>query len=163
MNVADHFDLIAGTSTGGIIALALGLGMRPKDVVHFYVEQGPSIFQRRRCFARLCSLRSRKYAQEPLKSALHKCTGEKLLGDSKKRLVIPSYNLDKDEVYLFKTPHHERLTRDWRVPMWKVGLATSAAPTYSPACREVGAKKRTERKRAKKRSEKEDAARSGSQ
>ena len=54
------------------------------------------------------------------------------LGESKKRLVIPAYNLSEDDVYLFKTPHHERLRRDWRVPAWKVALATSAAPTYFP-------------------------------
>lgn len=137
INVADHFDLIAGTSTGGIIALGLGCGLRPKDIVDFYVTEGPSIFRRSSRFSGLKSYFTRKYPQEPLKAALQKCTGDKILGNSIKRLVIPSYNLDKDEVYIFKTPHHERLKRDWRVPMWKVGLATSSAPTYFPACREV--------------------------
>lgn len=63
--------------------------------------------------------------------------GSKTLGDSTKRLVIPSYNLGEDDVYLFKTPHHERLKRDWKVPAWQVALATSAAPTYFPASRHV--------------------------
>jgi hypothetical protein len=49
------------------------------------------------------------------------------------RLVVPSYNLTDDSVYLFKTPHHERLKRDWRVRMVDVAMATSAAPTYFPA------------------------------
>jgi patatin-like phospholipase/acyl hydrolase len=47
--------------------------------------------------------------------------------------VIPSYNIGEDDVYLFKTPHHERLRRDYKVPMWKVGMATSAAPTFFPS------------------------------
>jgi patatin-like phospholipase/acyl hydrolase len=59
------------------------------------------------------------------------------MADSKNRLVIPAYNLDDNDVYLLKTPHHKRLTRDYRVPMWKVGMATSAAPTYFPAFREI--------------------------
>ena len=38
INIIDHFDLIVGTSTGGIIALALGLAIQPKEIVKFYVE-----------------------------------------------------------------------------------------------------------------------------
>ena len=61
--------------------------------------------------------------------------GNRKLGDCKKPLVITSYDLGDDDVYLFKTPHHERLKRDWRDPAWQVALATSAAPTYFPPCR----------------------------
>lgn len=137
VNVAEHFDLITGTSTGGIIALGLGLGLRPREIVQFYVSEGPSIFRKKRWITSLCSLWRQKYPQEPLKTALQRCFGDKRLADSQKRLVIPSYNLDKDEVYLFKTPHHDRLTRDWKVPLWKVALATSAAPTYFPSCHDI--------------------------
>jgi patatin-like phospholipase/acyl hydrolase len=137
IRVADHFDLIAGTSTGGIIALGLGLGIRPREIVHFYVEEGPTIFRQVRWWTSLCALWRRKYPQEPLKAALQKYFGDKRLADSAKRLVIPSYSLDKDEVYIFKTPHHERLARDWKEPMWKVALANSAAPTFFPSCRDV--------------------------
>ena len=42
--IADHFDLVAGTSTGGIIALGLGLGMSARDIVEFYAREGPRIF-----------------------------------------------------------------------------------------------------------------------
>lgn len=131
INVSDYFDLIVGTSTGGIIALGLGSGMRPREIVHFYVEKGAAIFPS----TRLTQVRKwwrNKYNAFPLEKALKDCFGEKLLGESKKRIVIPSYNIGKNDVYLFKTPHHERLTRDFKVPMWKVALATSAAPTYFP-------------------------------
>ena len=131
-DITSCFDLIVGTSTGGIIALALGYGLRPREIVQFYSQHGPKIFAdgwraRARHYVR------RKYSQNPLRAALQKCLGDRRLADSHKRLVIPSYNLDKGEVYLFKTPHHERLRRDWKEPMWKVALATSAAPTYFPA------------------------------
>ena len=48
-------------------------------------------------------------------------------------LVVPAYNLGENDVYIFKTPHHLRLKRDWKVPMWAVAMATSAAPTFFPA------------------------------
>src|SRR5690349_2000824 len=91
--LADHFDLIAGTSTGGIIALALGLGMRPREIVQFYVDRGP------RMFRNLTGLRSvghwlwRKFPANALESAIRECFKDHLLQKSKKRLVIPSYNL----------------------------------------------------------------------
>ncbi len=47
VRVVDHFDLIAGTSTGGIIALGLGLGMSPRDILQFYTDHGPRIFRDR--------------------------------------------------------------------------------------------------------------------
>src|SRR3954464_8139195 len=42
--IGRYFDLIAGTSTGGIIAIGLGLGLSAKDILKLYVEQGPAIF-----------------------------------------------------------------------------------------------------------------------
>jgi patatin-like phospholipase/acyl hydrolase len=137
IDITDHFDLIVGTSTGGIIALGLGHGMRPREIVQFYVEKGPKIF---RSLLGLNSIKHwlcRKFPQALLRTALQECFVNKRLADSKKRLVITSYNLGADDVYLFKTPHHERLKRDYKVPMWKVALATSAAPTYFPAFRGV--------------------------
>jgi patatin-like phospholipase/acyl hydrolase len=133
LHIADHFDLIVGTSTGGIIALALGMGMRPREIVEFYVRKGPEIFASNRLSGIKRFFRS-KYDIDGLESALKDCFGEKQLADSVKRLVIPSYNIGEDDVYLFKTPHHERLKRDYKVPVWKVALATSAAPTFFPSC-----------------------------
>ena len=137
ITVSDHFDLITGTSTGGIIALGLGAGMRPREIVQFYVGKGPHIFRNRLGLASLKHWLFRKFSNAQLRAALHECFGDSPLGSSRKRLVIPSYNLGEDDVYLFKTPHHVRLRRDSKVPMWKVALATSAAPTYFPPCREV--------------------------
>jgi uncharacterized protein len=140
-DVTSHFDLITGTSTGGIIALGLGLGMRPRQIVDFYVTHGPNIFKKR-WFNGLRSYFSRQYSAAPLETALKRCFAntlfgetDKMFGQSKKRLVIPSYNLGEDDVYNFRTPHHKRLTRDYKVPAWKVALATSSAPTYFPSCR----------------------------
>jgi len=69
--------------------------------------------------------------------ALQSCFKDKRFGDSKKRLVIPSYNLVADYVYIFRTPHSKNLRRDYRLPAWKVALATSSAPTFFSCTREV--------------------------
>ena len=130
--VVEHFDMVTGTSTGGIIALALGAGLSPRRVIEFYEEHGPRIFARS-WLRRLKHPFHSKYPAGPLRDALESVFGDRTLAQSRVRLVVPSYSLTDDRVYLFKTPHHERLRRDWRVPMVDVAMATSAAPTYFPA------------------------------
>ncbi len=130
--VVDHFDLIAGTSTGGLIALALGAGVPARSILDFYLDEGPQIFRNPRLRTPRHLMRS-KYNGRALEMAVRRQLGDRLLGNSKVRLVIPAFDLTRNDVYLFKTPHHPRLRRDWRVPMWEVAMSTSGAPTYLPA------------------------------
>ena len=132
-NVADYFDLIVGTSTGGIIALGLGLGLSAQEILAFYEESGPRIFKGNRLLRSLRWFGISKYGKGPLEKALKGCFGQKKLGDSKKRLVIPSLNLENGEVYIYKTAHHPRLERDYKKKAVDVALATASAPTYFPA------------------------------
>jgi uncharacterized protein len=133
--VIEHFDLVTGTSTGGIVALALGAGLTPRQILEFYVDERAAIFAGVPVLTGLRRLFRAKYRPDGLEAALKRIFGERLLGESRVPLVVPSYNLGENAVYLFKTPHHERLRRDFRVPMWAVAMATSAAPTYFPAFR----------------------------
>lgn len=137
VHVVDHFDLIAGTSTGGLIAIGLGLGLRPREIVEFYLREGPTVFPGRLGFTGLQHWMRRKFSSAPLEAALKRCFRDRRFGDSTKRLLIPSYNLGADDVYIFRTAHHERLRRDYKVPAWKVAMATSAAPTFFPAVRTI--------------------------
>lgn len=139
IKVADHFDLIVGTSTGGIIALGLGLGLSPKDLVEFYFKKGTKIFQKTPICTTLRNLLFAKYSGKTIEGIFREenCFGEKLLGESKKRLVIPSYNIDTNDVYVFKTAHHNRFKRDHKVPAWKIARATSAAPTFFPIAKNI--------------------------
>ena len=130
VSLIDHFDLICGTSTGGLIALGLGAGMTPGEIVEFYENHGPKIFPRRTWLRQIFSA---KHQSEPLRSALEEIFGERTLRGSRIRLVIPAYSLDEDDVYIFKTPHHHRLVRDGSELMVDVAMATSAAPTFLPA------------------------------
>lgn len=134
-SIANYFDLIVGTSTGGIIALGLGLGFSAQELLSFYEEHGPSIFSGNNRFSWFKLPGTAKYSSTPLKTALETCFGEKKLGDSDKRLVIPSLNLENGKVYIYKTAHHPRLERDYNQRAVDVALATTAAPTYFPTHR----------------------------
>jgi patatin-like phospholipase/acyl hydrolase len=136
--VRDNFDLIVGTSTGGIIALGLGAGLSPRQILDFYVERKDQIFPSAFGVPRARQLFRAKYRSGPLECALKEVFGDRLLGESEVPLVVPSYDLGEGDVYIFKTPHHSRLRRDHRVPMWAVGMATAAAPTFFPAFRLPG-------------------------
>jgi len=140
VSIRDSFDLIAGTSAGGIVALALGAGLVPSAIVTHYRSLVGTVFppSRRRWWRRPRQLTRPVYDANALRTALVDVLGDKALGDSTKRLVIPSWDVQKGGVHIFKTPHHPRLTRDWRLPMVDVALATSAAPLYFPAARVDG-------------------------
>lgn len=129
--ISNYFDLIVGTSTGGIIALGLGTGMTANEILSFYKELGPNIF-RKKPFYRLRRLFSSKYNQAPLRTALESKFNKVKLGESSKRLVIPSLNLETGKVHLYKTAHHPRLEMDYKEEVVNVALATAAAPTYFP-------------------------------
>jgi hypothetical protein len=133
--VADYFDLIVGTSTGGIIAVGLGLGLTAREVLGFYEENGPTIFNGNRKLRAFRWLVRAKYTPTSLQQSLTKVFGDRRLGESKKRLVVPSFNIDTGEVHIWKTAHHPRLERDYRHTVVEVALSTAAAPTYFPAHR----------------------------
>ncbi|WP_405141980.1 CBASS cGAMP-activated phospholipase [Sphaerisporangium sp. NBC_01403] len=140
VRITDHFDLIAGTSTGGIIALGLGLGLSPREILTFYTDHGPRIFRDRSRMRGVRHLFRAKYGSGPLRAALTEVFGDRTFGESTKRLVITSYNVAADDVYLFRTPHLPTLKRDWRESAVNIALATSAAPTYLPGMRLDGAR-----------------------
>jgi predicted acylesterase/phospholipase RssA len=138
--IADHFDLIAGTSTGGIIALGLGLGIPARDILRLYEERGAVIFGQSTSWERFCYRFSwlrhifrPKHSPGELKRTLEDVLGSRQLGDSTTRLLIPAFDPVRRRVAVFKTSHHERLTTDWRRSAVDVALATAAAPTYFPA------------------------------
>lgn len=137
ITVTDYFDLIAGTSTGGLIAIGLGLGLKPREIVEFYLREGPGVFPNRLGWKYFQHWIYRKFSSTNLEIALKRCFKEYRFGDSKKRLVIPSYNLGADDVYIFRTAHDRKLRRDYKVPAWQVAMATSAAPTFFPAVQAV--------------------------
>lgn len=151
--LTDYFDLIAGTSTGGIIALGLALGKSAEDIRHFYENYGRAIFTRQkpidastwkrllfRVFKHqlpssldLDSLLQSRYTSAELKRALTDVMVDSTIDDIVAcRIVIPSVDLIAGKVIIFKTPHLPNLIRDRYLRAVDVALAATAAPTYFP-------------------------------
>ena len=135
--VADHFDLIVGTSTGGILAIGIGLGLSAREICDFYAKKGEAIFpgtslvQRTR--GRLRQLFKPKHSHDVLRAALTEVFGTRKFGESKCRLVIPTYDAIAGRIFLMKTAHDKRFKYEFNAPAVDVALATSAAPTYFDA------------------------------
>lgn len=137
--ISDYFDLMVGTSTGGIIVIGMGLGMSAREILSFYEDDGPAIFRRswlrEKIPPQLQSMMQvffTKYDHKPLREALEKSFSNRRFGDSGKRLVIPSINADTGAPYLYKTPHTDYYKYDWRLSAVDIAMATSAAPTFFP-------------------------------
>lgn len=127
-----YFDLVAGTSTGGIIALAISLGIESSKIVEFYEQHGPKIFGGSKIRKWFRHIFKDKYQREPLDDALGEVFGQTLIDDCKTRVVIPSMDMATGKVYLYKTCHSPDFVRDYRKPIREAALATSSAVTYFP-------------------------------
>ncbi|MGE8018527.1 CBASS cGAMP-activated phospholipase [Peribacillus frigoritolerans] len=135
--LSDHFDLICGTSTGGIIALALAAGIPAKEIVNLYEKHGPIIFPYQNKYHRkLQKLKqifiTSKYSDNVLKDALINVFGDMRIEDCKTNVLIPASNITKGTPCIIKTDHNADLGRDSQHLLVDVALATAAAPTYFP-------------------------------
>ena len=133
-SVSSCFDLITGTSTGGIIGIGLGAGLSAAEIRDLYVERGEQIFPpagpAARRMAGLSRVFRHRYDREPLMRVLWEYLGDRALGESRSRLCIPSCEGHHSDLYVFKTPHHPDYCLDGAETMVTVAAATSAAPTY---------------------------------
>lgn len=136
--IADLFDLIVGTSTGGVIALGL---TKPDatgepvysadDLATLYRTKGDQIFSRSplRRLTSLGNIADEKYDTKVIERFLQDYFGSTRLKDSLANVLITSYEIERRFPFFFKS---ERARRDERYdfPMWQVARATTAAPTY---------------------------------
>lgn len=134
-NMADHFDMICGTSTGGILALALSLNIKASKISDLYIDHGQKIFPWRPKFIGILKqiIFCGKFSDKNLRNALEETFKKKKIKDSNCLLCIPSYSLTDAKPFIFKYDHKEgNLSRDNQTLYVDVALATSAAPTYFP-------------------------------
>jgi patatin-like phospholipase/acyl hydrolase len=138
--IAEMFDLIAGTSTGGIIALGLTTPdpadpARPRysaeDLVTLYTEKGKRIFDHSLWYrlVTILGLIGSKYAVSGLDATLSEYFGDARLKDAITEVVLTSYDLESRDSW-FLARHKARADPSSDFLMHRVARATSAAPTY---------------------------------
>ncbi len=135
-------DLIAGTSTGGLIALGLAAGMSPHELRRLYLQFGEQVFTDSVIddLKDLGSLVGANYSNQRLRQILNGHFGEMKLGDLQKKVLISAFDLDNN-------PTDARTMRMWKAKFFhnfegedsdadqsvvNVALYTSAAPVYFP-------------------------------
>jgi hypothetical protein len=132
-DVVEYFDLIVGTSTGGIIALGLGAGLPAADIRDFYLARGPRIFTGNSWLRKARRLATAKYDHQQLRTELDDILGDKRIAESTTRLDVPSMDVNSGQVHLWKTAHNPRFVQDYKLRMVDAAMATAAAPTYFQA------------------------------
>jgi uncharacterized protein len=142
INFLEGVDLIAGTSTGGIIALALAKGFSPAELVNLYKNLGPTVFTDSLWdnLKDLGQVFGAQYSMLPLEKELKNFLGESTtLGQLYKKVLITTFDLDnlrpEPDLRTWKPKifHNIGQDNDASALAYKVGLYTSAAPTYFPA------------------------------
>ena len=145
--IAQYFDLIAGTSTGGIIALGLAAGLKAAYLRNLYINRGHEIFppirngiigSAQRFLRNTGQYVKFRYDRQALMQILHDTLGDQKFGEAQVRLCIPSFEGRYGEVYIFKTPHHPDFRKDASERMIKVAAATAAAPTFFKPLQDSG-------------------------
>lgn len=126
IKICDYFDIIAGTSTGGIIAAALAVGISAEKILKLYMKNGQKIFPS----GKYPRLFHGKYKREPLERALNAVFKKRKISECKTRLLIPAVNIANGKVTVFKTPHAADLRYDKDLFITDCLLATTAAPIY---------------------------------
>ena len=141
-NFLDSADLIAGTSTGVLLALAIAHNLELGKIRDLYITKGRKIFDDSWLddLVDLGKLRGADYDMGPLRHELKKLFGNTTLAQLKKRVLITAFDLDNENPDPAKRTWKPKLFHNFPGPnsdrasfAVDVGLYTSSAPTYFPS------------------------------
>lgn len=131
------FDYIGGTSTGAIIAAGLARGMRVQELMDFYEETGPAMFDKQFILKRWYAI----YKSDPLKKELVKTFGEKTTlkpKDLQCLLMTVTRNHTTDSPWPISSNPQAKYNKKSRpdcnlnIPLWQIVRASTAAPVFFP-------------------------------
>jgi patatin-like phospholipase/acyl hydrolase len=135
--LADYFDYISGTSTGGIIAAGLAIGMSVDNILQFYEQSGAQMFEPAKLWHRL----SYRYDSEPLAKMLKSVFGEETqLGSEsiETLLLLIMRNATTDSPWPISNNPFSKYNEcnhsacNLKFPLWQLVRASTAAPVYFP-------------------------------
>ena len=141
-NLFGTIDLVAGTSTGGLLALGIAHQLDLQRIREVYVEKGPKIFADSWLddLVDLGKIRGADYDIKPLRRELRDLFGDATLGSLRKRVLITAFDLDNESPKAEERTWKPKLFHNFPGPSSDrgalaadVGLYTSAAPTYFPS------------------------------
>ncbi len=134
--VQAHFDLVAGSSTGALIAMGVGIGMPAKDITALYQTFGDDVFPgaAERLWSRVTrtfsqGLSAPRYSAKGIERVLKQVFGARTLGSVSPRAMAIAYDTVTRNPLFFKSYKPEHAD----IPLWEVCRAATAAPTYFPA------------------------------
>ncbi|KAK4797919.1 hypothetical protein SAY86_030245 [Trapa natans] len=141
--IADYFDVIAGTSTGGLITAMLaspGENNRPmftaSDIKDFYLQNSPKIFPQENCpFGSakkiIRAVIGPKYSGKYLHKIIKEKLGERRLNDTVTNVVIPTFDIKQLHPTIFSS-YQLKKKPNLNAKLSDICIGTSAAPTYLP-------------------------------
>jgi len=143
--LARRFDLLAGTSIGGVLALALAFEIPMTRIVQLFVDRGSEVFSEyglptgtvRRLLDLTRSVMGPKYSGDALRAGLVAEFGDARLAEARHAVVIPAVDIQDSRTKVFKSPRTGQSERDGDCRVVDVAMAACAAPAYFP-CVAIG-------------------------
>jgi patatin-like phospholipase/acyl hydrolase len=128
-----RFDLVAGTSTGGIIALGLALGLSARDVASLYEQHVPRIFAPAMRRSLIAGQFRPLYRTDALRAALRDFFGDRTLADTRTDVCVTAVSLVNAHPRVFRSDYAGSGLLSGDEKLLDIALATSAAPAVFPA------------------------------